>query len=40
MPRLSHGTVITLEDLREARDAFAESSADTALAFAAVFRAV
>jgi len=36
MPRLSHGTVITLEDLREARDAFVESSADTALAFAAV----
>ena len=36
MPRLSHGTVITLEDLREARDAFVESSAHTALAFAAV----
>lgn len=36
MPRLSHGAVITLEDLREARDAFVESTANTTLAFAAV----
>ena len=34
MPRLSHGTVVTLEDLREAREALAERSADAALAFA------
>jgi hypothetical protein len=36
MPRLPHGTVVTLEDLRETRKAFAERSARETLAFAAV----
>jgi Animal haem peroxidase len=36
MPRLSHGTVVKLEDLRETREALAKRSADETLAFAAL----
>src|SRR5215211_6006845 len=40
MPRLSHGGVLTLEEFRKARDAMAESSAQTPLGFAVMARAV
>ena len=40
MPRLSHGGVLTLEEFQKARDAMAESSAQTPLGFAVMARAV
>src|SRR5829696_9762484 len=40
MPRLSHGGVLTLEEFQRARDAMAESSAQTPLGFAVMARAV
>ncbi|MDQ3863468.1 MAG: heme peroxidase family protein [Actinomycetota bacterium] len=40
MPRLSHGGVLTLEEFRNARDAVAEVSAQSPLAFAVMARAV
>ena len=40
MPRLSHGEGLTLEEFQKARDAMAESSAETPLGFAVMARAV